>query len=41
MLGDTIRDHQAAARNRRAAEARELGLGWTAEQAEERDVELV
>ena len=30
-LGDAIRDHQSAARERRAAEARALGLDWTAD----------
>jgi hypothetical protein len=40
-LGDTIREHQAAARERRAAEARELGLGWVREADEERVEELV
>lgn len=43
-LGDAIRSHQSAARERRAAEARELGLDWTAEveaEIEEREPELV
>ena len=42
-FGDAIRDHQAAARDRRAAEAQALGLGWTAEPVEtaEREPELV
>ena len=41
----SIRDHQAAARERRAREAQTLGLGWTAEQAPQpkpqRETELV
>ena len=47
VFGDAIRDHQAAARDRRAAEARALGLGWTAdvpapvEPAPARELELV
>ena len=44
MFGDAIRDHQAAARDRRAAEAQALGLDWTAEDVaalEEREPELV
>ena len=39
VLGDAIRDHQAAARDRRAAEARELGLVLAEEDA--RELELV
>jgi hypothetical protein len=46
-LDDAIRDHQAAARERRAAEARALGLDWIDEEPlvvapdEPRDPELV
>jgi hypothetical protein len=43
QFGDAIRDHQAAARERRAAEAQALGLDWTADEVvvEEREAELV
>jgi hypothetical protein len=43
-LAGAIASHQATARDRRASEARELGLGWTAEHAETaapREPELV
>jgi len=43
-LGDAIRDHQSAARGRRAAEAHALGLGWVADERpaqRERELELV
>lgn len=40
-LAGAIASHQQTARERRAAEARELGLGWTADQAETREAELV
>ncbi len=32
-LDSAIRDHQAAARDRRSREARELGMGWAADTA--------
>jgi hypothetical protein len=32
-FGDAIREHQSTARERRAAEAQALGLGWTADAA--------
>lgn len=43
-LAGAIASHQASARDRRATEARELGLGWTADAAEPtapREPELV
>ena len=40
-FGDAIRDHQAAARERRAAEAQALGLEWLDEAPAEREAELV
>jgi hypothetical protein len=45
QLGEAIREHQATARERRAAEAQALGLAWTAPAPEPeipaRDPELV
>jgi hypothetical protein len=40
-LDEAIREHQAAARERRAREAQALGLGWTEDVVEEPERELV